>query len=105
MTYLLPHSAEAFTICKYKDSSYIVRRKAAGKIISKYVNFQKFKFTWDIGKPYWSLSRFSLNQKQKYIYLLTLPYKQDVTQGQFFKPSLTGLNSVFFLLDQLPYQG
>ena len=30
-------------------------------------------------------------------------HELDVTQGQLFKRSLTGLNSVF-LLDQLPYQ-
>ena len=28
-----------------------------------------------------------------------LPHEQDVTQGQFFKQSLTGFNSVFFYLD------
>ena len=29
----------------------------------------------------------------------TPPLGQDMTQGQFFKRSLTGLNSVFLLLD------
>ena len=36
------------------------------------------------------------------IYLPTPPHEQDVTQGQFFKCCLTGLNLVF-LLDWLPY--
>ena len=31
-------------------------------------------------------------------YLPTPPLGQDMTQGQFFKWSLTGLNSEFFLL-------
>ena len=35
---------------------------------------------------------------------LTLCHKQDVTQIQFLS-SLTGLNSVFLLLDWLPYLG
>ena len=30
--------------------------------------------------------------------------KQDVTQGQLFDCSLTGLNLVFLLLDELPYK-
>ena len=30
-----------------------------------------------------------------YIYLQTLPLGQDMTQGQFFKQSLTGLDSEF----------
>ena len=34
----------------------------------------------------------------------TPPYKQDATQGLFFMRSLTSLNSVFLLLEQLPYQ-
>ena len=38
-------------------------------------------------------------------YLPTPPLGQDMTQGQFFKWSLTGLNSEFFLLlDLLPHQ-
>ena len=40
-----------------------------------------------------------------YSYLPTPPLGQDMTQGQFFKRSLTGLNSEFFLLlDLLPHQ-
>ena len=31
-----------------------------------------------------------------YIYLPTPPHGQDMTQGQFFKRSLTGLSSEFF---------
>ena len=34
-----------------------------------------------------------------YPYLPTPPLDQDMTQGQIFKRSLTGLNSVFLLLD------
>ena len=30
-----------------------------------------------------------------YIYIYTLPFEQDVTQGQFFKQNITGLNSEF----------
>ena len=37
-------------------------------------------------------------------YLPTPPLGQDMTQGQFLS-SLTGLNSVFLLLDKLPHQG
>ena len=37
----------------------------------------------------------------KYMYLPNPPNEQDATQGQVFKRSLTGLNSVFFLLDRL----
>ena len=33
-----------------------------------------------------------------------LPYEQDVTQGQRFKQSLSGLNIVFLLRDSLSYQ-
>ena len=36
------------------------------------------------------------------VFTQPLHLKQDVTQGQFFKQSLTGLNSVFLLLDGLP---
>ena len=36
----------------------------------------------------------------------TPPLGQDMTQGQFFKQSLTGLNSEFpLLLDYLPHHG
>ena len=34
-----------------------------------------------------------------FIYLSTSLPEQDVTQGQFLEQSLTGLNSVYFLLD------
>ena len=35
-----------------------------------------------------------------YVFTQPLHYRQDVTQGQFFKQNTEGLNSVFFLLDQ-----
>ena len=42
----------------------------------------------------------ALNNQQWLIsYLPTPSLGQDMTQGQFFKRSLTGLNSVFLLLD------
>ena len=31
------------------------------------------------------------------------PHKQNATQGQFFKQNLTGLKSVFLLLDWMAY--
>ena len=41
-----------------------------------------------------------------YMYLQNPLHEQDMIQGQlFFKQSLTGLNSVFLLLNGLPYQG
>ena len=41
-----------------------------------------------------------------YIYMYTQPIHMDrMWHNQFFKQSLTGLNSVFFLKDQLPYKG
>ena len=46
---------------------------------------------------------FSLSQ---YIYILTPPDKLDATQGQSFKANFYRFKfRVFFLLEQLPYQG
>ena len=49
------------------------------------------------------LEGLDLDIKCIYIYP-TPPHKQNMTQGQFFMWSLTSFNSVFLLLDQLPYQ-
>ena len=38
-------------------------------------------------------------------YISTPPLEQNVTQGQFFKLSLTGFKNIFLHLNQLPYQG
>ena len=38
------------------------------------------------------------------MYLPAPSHKHDMIQDEFFKQSLAGLNSVFLLLDWLPYQ-
>ena len=45
-------------------------------------------------------------KSEKYLCLYATPlHKHNITQGQFLKWSLTGLNSVFFFLGWLLYQG